>query len=505
MKSFKEYLKTNEASIEGNPGIPGQGGKREGENDYLRSLTNRKVRDRVMPSHPQEFFQLLSVSKNMIKGHEKELEALAEEVFLDIYKDIVERYDIQLDIKLASADEIVDVLSNEQDINNSNDEDSENDSENDEKSDEQKPRLKPLTDDYVQIEDEETLGEIHKRKIANLIMQGEAKNTKHVLHSDIVKDGLNRIYGEEDGKKIFDTWDKITKTADEFDWMIPVEHRKPMMKSNPENCAGVCKVEWKPSDDNESDDDSQGMGEEGDDNVSGGYDVPVIIVRALDFPMLLHESVKGLYEILSMGGIPEDMEMARLALINTGLEDEPEDWKYGPFIAADLRTFVNKNEKIDTYSNIREELWKMMVDKDNLTTPEFLELMRGILSDSKDARYKVDQMIDLIIEVLDEEEIYKKEMAKYQRDLDEYNKKMSKINKSDDNDIEKIDISDIEEVETDYSKLSPRELQEIIDNALDNGDYAKVRKLSAFLDNTTYDKYSKIFNILNEKKVGFEK
>jgi hypothetical protein len=32
--------------------------------------------------------------------------------------------------------------------------------------------------------------------------------------------------------------------------------------------------------------------------------------------MLIHESVKGIYQALSVGGIPEDKDVARIALKN---------------------------------------------------------------------------------------------------------------------------------------------------------------------------------------------
>ena len=40
--------------------------------------------------------------------------------------------------------------------------------------------------------------------------------------------------------------------------------------------------------------------------------------------------------------------------------------------------------------------------------------------------------------------------------------------------------------ELDYSKMNKRDLQEIIDNALDKGDYDTVSKASQFLENIIY-------------------
>ena len=73
---------------------------------------------------------------------------------------------------------------------------------------------------------------------------------------------------------------------------------------------------------------------------------PVIKARGIDFPMLLHETVKGIYELLSAPGLPEEESVAQTVLMNTGLSDEPEDWKYGPRIANDFFAFLNEKSEL---------------------------------------------------------------------------------------------------------------------------------------------------------------
>ena len=99
---------------------------------------------------------------------------------------------------------------------------------------------------------------------------------------------------------------------------------------------------------------------------------PVITAIGRDFPMLLHEAVKGLYNTLAMGGIPEDRDVATIALKKGyARHEEPEEWKYGPSIAGDIRDFINENELVDSYPNVREQVWKYMVDRKKMKPTEF--------------------------------------------------------------------------------------------------------------------------------------
>jgi hypothetical protein len=61
--------------------------------------------------------------------------------------------------------------------------------------------------------------------------------------------------------------------------------------------------------------------------------VLTIHARALNFPMLVHEIVKGLYEIVSLQGFGPDKEKNKDIVKNVDkLENEPEDTRYGKFI-----------------------------------------------------------------------------------------------------------------------------------------------------------------------------
>ncbi len=533
MKNFQKFLE--EADVKGNPGIPGEGGRKQGETSYLsdverRAKTRMGINDRDMPRMtpmgmiPSEkldrlgrrIMELLPQSIQLSRGNEEALAKLATDTIYNLYKDIIDRYQIELDIKFSR--------NIKQDMDDGEDE-------------ERKPEFRKITDENV-------IKEIHKRKLANLIIQGEAKNTKHLLHMEEVKEGLNEILGEANGKRLFDILDEIAKTADQLDWIIPEQVKKDMMEQMPEGLAGASSVGWKPKPKPEDDEEGEEeeykefTGEEEydeeeyqeEESTSHEGDIPVLKARGIDFSMLLHEAVKGLFEILSLMGLPvvknddnETDEEATKKLLNmiysnTGIGDEPQDFKYGPEIAADLRDFVNQNDKIDLYPNVREELWKTMIDKDTMSTDDFISLMRGILSKTPEARTKVDRLINKVIEMIKNE---KEGLDQYNREMDDYERKMKEYSqekehpefaeedepeseidklvrqslaKKDDDDEPKQKAA---KKEIDYSTWSQKDLQNEIDDALDSENFDKVRLLSKYLKEGRI--YLRELEILNEK------
>ncbi len=521
LKDFEKFFE--EATVKGNPAFPGEGNKKEGEKEYLSDIEKKsKEKLGIRPEDTQRrtiatpmgpmpvpsekemrlgkrLMELLEKSLEYTSGHEKQLSDLANVVILSIYQELMERYEIELDIKIVKPDGVKPFMDECEDC-------------------QQEPPPK-----FKKVVEEDIIDEVHKRKFANLIIQGEAKNTKHILHSEEVKEGLEDIYGEEDSKVIFKIWDEMTKTADQLDWIIPADVRADMIEQMPDGLAGACFVDWKPKEKKETQDeeeytewtgeeDEESMYDEMDEEPMEHFDsTPVIRARGIDFPMLLHEAVKGLFEVLALGGIPEDKRVADIVLSNTGLSDEPEDWKYGPQIASDLRDFVNKSPRIDQFPNIREELFKMLVDKETMSTKKFLELMRGILSNTDEARVQVDryvaQIADRIKEEKDAESKYQRDMEEYERQMREWEEYQSRkseepeLDQEEEDEIEKLirGVQGNKQSKDDYSNWSQRQLMDEIDSALDSNDMEKVKMLSKYLK-----KESKQV-VINELKLILEK
>jgi hypothetical protein len=477
MSRIKKYQKfLEEISIMGNPAIP---------EDYLKGAEQRAKEELGISglSSGQVGGELMALSKKsqeFCKGKEKELVQLCVDFIEEQYGDILRNYEIDLDIDFVKdGRQVMNFM--QKDIKQEN----ENFRENllEEQDQEPTEENKEKVEEELQKEFSKSKGdmdEVHKRKMANLIIQGEAKNTKPILNMPLIKDGLNRILGAEKGKEYFEICKKIIDLANKLDQLSTPEKRAEQMENNEGGFAGVSGYTWKkekvqkPKQEEEEEEFGEFFGGDEEEFYGGDEeefyggdeeefyggdeedysDKPIIIkgdefkytptlkARGIDFPMLLHESVKGLWEILSIGGIPEDEETADKAISQTGMSDEPEDWKYGPTIAKDLSIFVRKrlelierkNPKVSGYKNIKEEFYRILIDKNTMSATEFLALMKGILSNSAEAERKVDSLLNKTIKRIEEwieywdaveaQKQYERDMEQYRKDLEEYNRKM---------------------------------------------------------------------------------
>lgn len=476
IKKYQRFLE--EVTIKGNQGIPGED-KDKNDPKYLSDVERRarnRMGDRGRPlpeGNPhlimqtgREIMELVQRSLSMTEGKEKELEDLAKQVILSQYESILDG--VELDIKLVKPGRPNDMM---------------------EEGEEDTPP------DYRVINDIELRREVDKAKLLNNVIQGEAKNTKHILHTDMVKDGLRDIFGDAQGREIFTVWDRISKLADKLDWMIPVNVRADMMEEQPMGQAGAVKVEWNKKNVDEDKNDLANRVldslEEGDDleknedEISELFDEtsPKIKAVGIDFPMLLHETVKGIYELIAAHSIPDDEELAKKVKLNvTSMADEAEDWRYGPEIASDLRDYVNSvidemsksDSKILDIPNLREHFFGRLADRNQVKTDEFLKIFKGILKNDASVKRSVMSMISEIVKEL--------------RDFDKSQPLPFELDYREEDDDTMIASSEEEDEikyspkEIDYSEMSKRDLQTEIDNALDDGDYSKVREITDVLN-----------------------
>lgn len=478
MKNFKDFM-NEEVSLKGSSGIPGEGDDRD-EKKYL-SEVERRARQRLnVPreedprrGRPQqtmqvgrEMMEIMQQSMGFVRGNEDALEELAERIIMQEYGSILDNVD--LDIKIVrpgAVKEFMDEECEECDTPPS----------------------------YQLLNDPEIKKEVDKRKIINNITQGEAKNTKRILAMPEVKNELKAILGEREGEEAHRIWMRLTELADKMDWLIPVDVKGDMMEQAPEGMAGACSVKWPDAKEDEdlSDKVLKGLEEEDADIDNDDEDIqellssgnPIIKARGVDFPMLLHETVKGIYELIAAAGIPEDKRTAELVMMNTSsMDDEAEEFRYGPELAADIRDFVNESPDIDKYPNLREHFYGML---HALPVDEFLPLVKKILLETPEARTKVNEMVEGLIKSLDEYELGEAlPNSDYNEPEEEYNEpegdtiepgKEKELSFEDEMKQKSI------ERESDYSQLSKREIQSLIDDALDAGDFNKVKELSEFL------------------------
>jgi len=459
IKTF--FDKIDEASLKGNPAIPGEGGK---SGNYLKSVEARaKARNRELESRYGRdipmFMSLVSEVRAIQSGHEKELATAAKKLILSLYGSILDG--VELNIKFPESKEIEKMM---KDV----------------------PKEEPKDDvNLKKLEDEGVISEIQRRKIGNNISQGEAKNVKKVLampetieeFARIFSKGKSEAEGKSLAKKYKDLLIKISDIAGFFDWMIPMEVQLEMWTRDKSGFSGSVKIEWESSEAQEEDETKNnimdGLSESPDlpDETEELFNEigPTINAIGTDFSMLIHETIKGIYDLIVAASIPEDEELADTVILNTDtLADELEDLRYGPELAADLRDYLNTFKESSEIENFREHIFgKMMRIQD---PKEFLELFFKILDQDEDSRDVIKEMAREI----------KEEISKY--DL-----KASGI------EMEEPEMELPVTKVVDYKQMSQKDIQAEVDKALDAEDYEKVKELSQYLkESRRYKVYEKL-------------
>ena len=452
IKSFEQYLK--EASLQGNPGIPGEGGKSGSYRKETEVYSEERVKELERKYGPK--MGQLPILGNKLKflqsGHEKDLEKLAEKAIRTLYGRIIE--DVILDIKFPDPQEISDMLKNVPDDS---------------------PAENPKIPQIEELKDKDIISEIQKRKIINNITQGEAVNSKKALNLPEVVDGIKRIMGDEKGKEYIKTLNEVTDIAQALYWIIPVEIQEEMWKTDKSGMSGAVKVEWEEKKESDEDlakkilDDLDKDGDLPDEAEDLFYETqPTIHARGQDFAMLIHEAVKGVYELIAAIAIPGEEEVAEIVIMNTdSLADEIEDLRYGPKIASDIRDYLNTFPEVrnDEVPNLREHIMgKLYV----MEGPEFLDVILCILNKDDRCRRTIEGIIKDIIQEIKDFEL---------------GGALGNYGVDDDDDYMPEPKG---KGELDYSNLDNVELKRLLDDALDKKDFDEARRIHSFIKESEF-------------------
>lgn len=444
IKSFEQYL--NEASLGGNPGIPGEGGRPGSYRRETEIYSKEQVRELERRYGPKmgQLPMLAGKLKSLQSGHEKDLEKLAEKAVRILYGRIIE--DVTLDIKFPEDREIPDMM---KDVPSKSPE-------------------KPEIPEIEELKDKDIISEIQKRKIINNITQGEAVNSKKALNLPEVVDGMKKIMGEEKAKEYIKTLNEVTDIAQAFYWIIPVEVQENMWRTNKSGMSGSVKVDWEEKDQEDEDlakkilDDINKEGDLPKETEDLFYETqPTIHARGMDFAMLVHESVKGVYELIAAIAIPGEEEVAGIVLMNTdSLADEIEDLRYGPKIASDIRDYLNTFIEVrnDEVPNLREHVMGKLYIMD---APEFLDVILSILNKDDRHRRTIEVLINDIIQEIRDFEL-EGALGDYGIDSDD-------------------DYMPEPQGKKDYSQMDNIELMRLMDQALDKRDFDLAREIQSYI------------------------
>jgi len=216
--------------------------------------------------------------------------------------------------------------------------------------------------------------EVYKRRFLNAMTQGAAKKCNHMFH--MVDDDLIKL-----NPKLPNRYAKMMAAADYMYYVIP----------NMDNgvTGGIVRVEF-PSKKNPK---------------------TRIHAQAMVFPVLIHELVKGVMELLSAHGLPKNKNVAKYVINKADfLAAEPWDMRLGPAIWGKF----TENIDVDDFGlkhHVYSELAK-------LPAKEFHGQMREIMAGTKMGKKIVKKIMDEV---------------KQDIQLDEYNEAMG-YDKDDDDD-----------------------------------------------------------------------
>jgi len=143
-----------------------------------------------------------------------------------------------------------------------------------------------------------------------------------------------------------------------------------------------------------------GGGQMGQSEFDPETDPPTVKARAVTFPLLVHELVKGVYEVFGTHGLPDDPRQAEMVLsAEDSLPSEIWDSRLGPifwekFVSTyPIELFEDDMKHIQHYLFMRFSV---------LNAKEFMTLAKKILKGDPDGQRIIQGMVDDIVKELKE-------------------------------------------------------------------------------------------------------
>jgi len=223
-----------------------------------------------------------------------------------------------------------------------------------------------------------------KRRFINSLIQGASKKGHYMF--ELVRDELDRLNPE-----LANLYGVNQSLMDHLYWVMP-------------DMEGMA---------------ASGEGQIGQSEVDTETDPPTVKARAATFPLLVHEIIKGVYDIFGTHGLPDDPKQAEMIM---GAEDtlpaEIWDMRLGPIFwekfqaAYPLELFDEDKRHIQHYLFMRFS---------KLPAEDFFKFAKSVLNGDPSANKAVQRMVDEIVSDLKKQE-YEDEASKWDdEDLDDIN------------------------------------------------------------------------------------
>lgn len=271
------------------------------------------------------------------------------------------------------------------------------------------PKISNIEDKYKK--------DIDKRNNINKLTQGFAKKSYEYLYNF---ENENSIDGYGIDKNLYYSWISFMRLALKT-------HDLPLEILSQQPATGSMHIQWID-------------------------DEPVIVCKAINFIILLHEMIKGIFELISFHGLSNDSKTQKY------VDDSTSSWQNELVDFKDGDLYVDKF--VNFFNNIENDLLK----EGNITKKDktmIMILLTNFYTLDNDKFLKYYDSIFNTKNINNEIKDYFK--AIYLNNIE------NNINNEDDFD------------NIDYSKLSKYQIQELIDKYLDSGEYEKLKILKNYI------------------------
>jgi len=384
--SIQSKLEKGETPMSDNPALPRKDDD-EMDNSFEQLIASKRFKDvvdkvkrytgveRVTQNELMNLQMMMMQAVQKVKQIESNNEGYLEQLAVDLVKKELSLPDdaFQYDVELTSMPGQIDMSGMKQDSEEPEDEDvveqfgvSEDEAEDD---------LENFMAAFEKFDLEKA-----KRRFINSLIQGASKKGHYMFH--LVEEQLNTINPE-----LLNLYGVLMSINDLLYWILPDQ----MVM----NAA------------------ASGQGMEGKEEVDDSTDPPTIKAKGLFFPILVHEIIKGVYEVMGTQGLPDDPKAAEMVMASQDtLPYEIWDLRLGPVIWEKFTQSYPDKLYEDDMREIQNYLFSRF---SALTTEEFFEVAKMILSGSEEGKKIVSNMVDEIIEELQSQD-YEDAMSQYDDD-----------------------------------------------------------------------------------------
>jgi hypothetical protein len=206
-----------------------------------------------------------------------------------------------------------------------------------------------------------------KRRMINALIGGAAKKGQYMYH--MVSQRLNEI-----DPNLIELYGISTAIIDHLYWLYPEETMQAM---------------------------SGGGNEAGTSEINNQTNPPTVIARGINFPTLVHELIKGVYEVLGTHGLPDDPRQAEMVMASEDtVPAEAWDLKLGPVFWELLqKAYPIEILTEDDMKHIQHYLFMRL---GAMPAEDFFKLFKEVLEEKPSGKEKIQRMVSEIVKELED-------------------------------------------------------------------------------------------------------